>query len=295
MWVFERGEFVKAAAVEQYQSRMREIQDSFGKRQIVITKPISEFPELFVRVPDEWPCVKLAPLYDVHFGNELHASTTFLRHVEWLKNEPNVLTWNGGDLIENAIIGSPGIYNQRKIPQEQHDAAVEIVAPFQHKMLFAIPGNHEARTSSHAGFDIARNFADDLNIPYFSDYAFVTIKWRNNNFRICAHHGSGGSATPGAQRNAARKDMPWVSADMYWTGHLHQPIVDLAYRSDFDQASGQMVTRQSFVIISPSYLKYFHGYAAAKRLMPGVIGLTAVELQEDGTMKAELHAKGMRL
>jgi hypothetical protein len=82
---------------------------------------------------------------------------------------------------------------------------------------------------------------------------------------------------------------------MYWTGHLHQPIVDLVYRSDFDQKAGNMVTRQSFVIISPSYLQYFKGYGAAKRLSPGVVGLTVVTLNEDGMMSAELHAKGKRL
>lgn len=280
----------------EYVSRLQDIQLTFKDKIVLVEKPESEFPELFVTVPDDWPYVKLAPLYDVHYGNALHASTTFLRHIDWLEKEPYVLTWNGGDLVENAIIGSPGIFGQKFFTQEQHDGAVELIAPFQHKMMFAIPGNHEARTMRQAGFDIARQFANDLQIPYFEDYAFVTIRWRGNNFRVCAHHGTGASQTPGAQRNAARKDMPWVSgADIFWTGHLHQPIVDLAYRSDFNQETGEMVTRQSFVIISPSYLQYFKGYGAAKRLTPGVTGLTVVTLHEDGRMDALLHAKGKRL
>jgi hypothetical protein len=162
-------------------------------------------------------------------------------------------------------------------------------------MLFAIPGNHEARTMNSAGFDIARQFATDLQIPYFSDYCFCTIRWRGNNFRICAHHGTGAAQTAGGQRNAARKDMPWTAADIYWTGHLHQPIVDLVYRTDHNQATGSMVTRQSLVIISPSYVQYFGCYAAAKRLSPGVIGLIPVTLQDDGRIDATIHAKGERL
>lgn len=280
----------------EYVSRLAIIQSTFKRREVVVEKPKSEFPELFVTVPDEWPHIKLAPLYDVHYGNELHASTTFIRHMDWIEREPHVLVWNGGDLIENAIIGSPGIFNQRKISHEQQDGVLEIVAPFQHKMLFAIPGNHEARTARQTGFDIARSFADDLQIPYFGDYCFCTIKWRGNSFRICAHHGTGAAQTPGGQRNAARKDLPWVGgADLFWTGHLHQPMVDLVYRSDYDQGSGEMVTRQAFAIISPSYLQYFGGYGAQKRLSPGVIGLTAVTLEEDGKMIATLHAKGRRL
>jgi hypothetical protein len=279
----------------EYVSRLEAIQSTFKRREVSIVQPKSEFPELFVTVPDEWPEVKLAPLYDVHYGNALHASTTFLRHADWLANEPHVLTFNGGDLVENAIIGSPGIFGQKFFTQEQHDGAVELVAPFQHKMLFAIPGNHEARTFRQAGFDIASQFATDLQIPYSPDYMFLTVRWRGNKFRIVAHHGTGAAQTAGAQRNAARKDMPWTSADIYWTGHLHQPMVDLIYRTDHDQKTGEMFTRQSLVIISPSYLQYFKGYGAAKRLSPGVIGLTSVTLHEDGRMDAEVHAKGRRL
>ena len=281
----------------EYVSRLAALQSTFKPREVSIVKPESEFPELFVTVPDSWPYVKLAPLYDVHYGNALHASTTFLRHIDWLANdEPYVLTWNGGDLVENAIIGSPGIFGQKFFTQEQHDGAVELVAPFQHKLLFAIPGNHEARTMRVAGFDIARQFATDLQVPFFDDYAFVTIRWRGNNFRLCVHHGTGAAQTPGGQINAARKDLPWVGgADIFWTGHLHQPKVDLVFRSDFNQETGQMVTRQSFVIISPSYLGYFKGYGAAKRLSPGVIGLTVVTLNEDGRMECLQHAKGHRL
>jgi len=280
----------------EYVSRLAVLQSQFKKREVLVEKPDSEFPELFVTIPDEWPHVKLAPLYDVHFGHHLHASTTFLRHIDWLEKEPYTLVWNGGDLIENSIIGSPGIFSQKIIPQEQQDGAVEIVAPFQHKLLFSIPGNHEARTMRQTGFDLAKQFAENLQVPYFPDYCFCTIRWRGNRFRICAHHGTGAAQTPGGQRNAARKDLPWVGgADLFWTGHLHQPMVDLIYRSDFDQETGEMVTRQSFAIISPSYLQYFGGYGAAKRLSPGVIGLVPVTLQEDGRMDATLHAKGKRL
>lgn len=262
---------------------------------VLIERPKSSYPELIVTVPDDWPYVQLAPLYDVHFGHRLHVSDQFLRHVDWLSDQPYVLGWNGGDLIENAVVGSPGIFDQKKVPQDQFDAALEVVYPFRDKLIFAIPGNHEARTARVSGIDIARIFADKLGIPYFSDYCFATIKWRGNNFRICAHHGTGAAQTPGGQRNAARKDMPWVEADLYWTGHLHQPMADLVARFDFDQKTNLMVPRDSLVIISPSYLGYFGGYGAAKRLAPGVTGLIAATLQEDGRIDVEIHAHGRRL
>ena len=89
--------------------------------------------------------------------------------------------------------------------------------------------------------------------------------------------------------------MPWVGADLYWSGHLHQPIADVVYRADYDQNTDRMVSRSSIVIISPSYLRYFGGYGAAKRLGPGSLGITVAELQSNGNIQVMMHAKGTRL
>ena len=278
-----------------YQSRIDVIQRTFKKRQFVVEVPESEFPEIIITVPDSWPIIKLAPWYDVHKGHALHAGKLFDKHFGWLLKEPYVVSWNGGDFIENVVEGSPGMWSQRSYPGEQFDEACKSLAPIQHKLAFAIPGNHEARTMRVAGFDIAKHLADDLKVPYFSDYCFATIRWRGQRFRICAHHGTGAAATAGGQRNAARKDMPWVGADLYWTGHLHQPIADVVYRADFDQKTDRMVSRSSIVIISPSYLRYFGGYGAQKRLAPGALGLTVATLMPNGNIITEVHAKGRRL
>ena len=82
---------------------------------------------------------------------------------------------------------------------------------------------------------------------------------------------------------------------MYWTGHLHQPIVDVVYRAEYNQQTDRMITRSSVVIISPSYVKFFGGYAASKRLAPGALGITVAELQASGNIEVSVHAKGTRL
>ena len=266
-----------------------------AKSKLIIERPESEFPELIVTVPDKWPHIKLAPLYDVHIGHRLHASPLFKRHLSWLASEPCVLSFNGGDLFENVVEGSPGQWSQENIPDDQFAEARKVLEPVLHKMLFAIPGNHEARTFRVAGFDIARELAERCGLNYFPDYCFCTIRWRGLKFRLCAHHGTGAAASPGGQRNAARKDMPWVGADLYWTGHLHQPIADVVYRADFNQDTDRMVKRSSVVIISPSYLRYFGGYGAAKRLSPGELGLTVAELQANGNIRVMADANGARI
>lgn len=278
-----------------YESRIEQIQKTFAKRAFKLYKPESDFPELIVTIPDDWPHVKLAPWYDVHRGHTLHADSMFKRHKAWFIRDPYVIGFNGGDFIENAVEGSPGIFSQREYPGEQFDHAAEEIAPMQHKLMFAIPGNHEARTMRVAGFDIAKQLASDLKLPYFPDYCFCTIRWRGMKFRIVAHHGTGAAATAGGQRNAGRKDMPWVGADIYWTGHLHQPLADPVFRVDYDQKTDRMVSRGSFMIISPSYLEYFGGYAAAKRLGPGTLGLTVATLKADGDIEVTSRSKGARL
>jgi hypothetical protein len=278
-------------------TEVEKIQKTYKKRLVRMEKPESEFPELIVTVPDSWKQIQLAPLFDVHIGSGEHDSPLFTKHMEWLAKTPNVLTFNGGDLFENATKDSPGgsVTAQKKSPEEQIIDATRIVAPIQHKMLFSLPGNHEDRTFNGAGMDSAHRLANDLRLPYFLDYCFCTIKWRGNNFRLLAHHGSGAATTPGAQRNAARKDMPWGKFDIFWTGHLHQPMADVVYQTDFDQTTGRMIERSAIVMISPSYVKYFGGYAAKKRLAPGMRGLGIVTLQEDGRMDVSLHARGTRL
>jgi hypothetical protein len=236
-----------------------------AKSKVKIERPESEFPELIVTVPDQWPHVKLVPFYDVHHGHALHAASLFKKHRKWFMEEKYAIGWNGGDFFENVVEGSPGIYSQDRTPNIQFKESAAILEEMREKLLFAIPGNHEARTM------------------------------RGMKFRINAHHGTGAAASPGGQRNAARKDMPWVGADLYWTGHLHQPIADVVYRADYDQQTDRMVSRSSVVIISPSYLRYFGGYGAAKRLGPGSLGITPAILRPDGQIEVTVSAKGTRL
>src|SRR5258706_2467659 len=95
-------------------------------REVQIERPESDFPELIVTVPDSWPSITWAPLYDVHIGSRHHDAPLFARHLKWLRNTPHVITWGGGDLIENASklsIGA-GVYEQDFNPQHQSVVAM---------------------------------------------------------------------------------------------------------------------------------------------------------------------------
>jgi hypothetical protein len=279
----------------EYTTDLEAIQATFQKRCYKRYKPVSEFPELFITVPDEFETIQLAPLYDCHIGSKEHDAALFAKHLDWLAETPNVLTWNGGDMYENITPGKIKFGYTPLSPEEQILRATEVLARVQHKILFALPGNHEDRTNQESGMSGGARLADNLHVPYFPDYCFCTIKWRGNNFRILAHHGAGGAQTAGAQRNSARKELTWAKPDILWTGHLHQPMVDTVFVTDVDQKTGRTFERGILVIISPSYLKYFGGYAALKRMGPGIRGLSVAILNDDGRIDANVHARGRRL
>lgn len=272
---------------------LEEIQLSFKPREFESIVVPGTFPFLRVRVPDEWPYIDLVALFDVHIGNPLHDEELRKRHFSWLADQKYVIGFNGGDLFENIVDLKMG--HTRKDNTEQYYESIEAVAPFQHKLMFSIPGNHEARTYARTHIDIARILADNLRVPYFPDYAFVSIEWRGNRFKLAAHHGTGTARTAGAQRMAARQDLPWMHPDIMWTGHLHQPLNDYVEFADVDQRTGDMFWRTGVVLISPSYLHYFGGYAASRRLGPGPRGLVACTLHFDGRIDVTSHARGKRL
>lgn len=278
-----------------YLTELEGIQSTFRSREFKRYKPTSEYPELFITLPDDFDTIELAPLYDVHVGSREQDEALLDKHLVWIADTPNVFTWNGGDAFENITPHDGKMGHTTLSPEEQLLKVTEKFAKVQHKMLFSIPGNHEDRTGKNAGMSSARVLANNLKVPYFGDYCFCTIKWRENNFRILAHHGAGGAQTAGAQRNSARKELTWAKPDMLWTGHLHQPMVDTVLITDVDQKTGRVFERSIMVIISPSYLKYFGGYAAKMRLAPGPRGLTVAILTPNGTIEANVHARGRRL
>lgn len=276
-------------------SELEDIQSTFKKRAFKIRQPKSEFPEIDIILPDNLDTIELAPLYDVHIGSREHDAELFERHLKWIAETPNVFTWNGGDAFENKTPHEGKMGHDTMSPEEQLLEVTKKFGKVQHKMLFSIPGNHEDRTFKQSGMSGSKRLADNLKVPYFSDYCFANLKWKGNVFRLLAHHGSGGAQTPGAQRNAARKELTWTKVDLLWTGHLHNPISDVVYITDVDQKTGLRYERSCVVLISPSYVKYFGGYAAHNRMSPGIRGLSAVILNPDGRIDVSIHARGKRL
>lgn len=122
--------------------------------------PTTGRPEMIADIPDDWPYIDLAPLYDCHIGSGDQDEVKFLRHLQWLRDSPYTLTWNGGDMVDNATVNSVADPNDSTLSvNEQYDHALELMTEIRHKMLFAITGNHEGRTARLSSLDMGRLFA----------------------------------------------------------------------------------------------------------------------------------------
>ncbi len=256
----------------------------------------SEFPEALIRIPDDWSSVVLAPLYDAHVGSKHHDGALFQEHLAWIAGTPNVLSWSGGDLLENASKVSPGsgVYEQIP-PHEQIKHALAHVATVRHKLIALLAGNHEDRLLQ-LGVDVSEWLAQVLGVPYFPGYAMLRLLWRGQALNVFAHHGAGSAQTAGAQMLNIRRELPWAHGfDLYWFGHLHRSLHAKEMRVMHDPETNRVVAREAYVIMSPSYLKSFGGsYAERKRLAPTTRGMVIVEWQPSGRLDLQEHAAGKR-
>ena len=117
-------------------------------------------PYMMVQLPDFKGTVQLALLFDVHYGHSAHKRQKLLSYIQWIKDNPNVYAVIGGDLMENAIDDGRGMtYDQDKQPRTQFEDMVHLLAPIAHKILLAIPGNHEERTYKKTGFEVMEALA----------------------------------------------------------------------------------------------------------------------------------------
>ena len=67
----------------EWQSEISAIQETFRPQTFKRYKPISDFPELDITIPDSVESPELAPLFDVHCGSPQQDEPLLDRHLAW--------------------------------------------------------------------------------------------------------------------------------------------------------------------------------------------------------------------
>lgn len=283
-------------------------QDACGrKRDWAIRYQPDLQPYIQIQFPNDLTSkrIKIVPLSDVHYGARACSEERFKRYIDYIARSPDVYTFLNGDLMENAIDGAIGgaAYESKLMPAEQiwgrkDDAAVgliELLRPIAHKILWALPGNHEWRTWKKCNIDPLRIICDKLGIPYFDEPIFIDVFAWGHKFTIHCQHGSSGGQTKGGKLNAASKPGEYQEAiDFLVMGHVHDSMANpedrivrvREYDDDGNLTGFRLEMRQVHVVICPSFHGFFGTYGARAGYSPGSWGSVALTLYHDGNCRA---------
>lgn len=259
-------------------------------------------PYILVQFPQKLPFkrMKVVPISDVHYGAKSHHKDKFVRYLEWIEHTDEVFAFLNGDITENAIEGSIGsaIYESILNPSEQiwgspskgEPGMIDLLRPIAHKILWAQPGNHEAR-SRKCDIDPLRMICYALNIPYFSEPVLADLLAWGHRFKFYSQHGRSGSGTKGGKINAAARPAEWQEPlHFIIAGHVHDSMATSENRivrvRKYDGA-GHVIERKlaehvEYIVICPSFYKYFGSYGARFAYEPGSQGMVTCLLYADG-------------
>ena len=242
--------------------------------------------------------ITVIPVADGHIGSEECMQERFERFIQSVAATPNVYLTLGGDLIDNGVKNSvTNVYRQTMRPFEQKRLLANILAPVRDRILCAVPGNHERRSSSGKSgvdddpmYDVMAKL--DLEDVYRENIAILKIQMgvpttsggaRNNGayrpvYHIVVTHGAGGGYLPGASINRGQRyGYIFDGMDVLVLGHTHQPNL-AKYRKIQIDSFNNKVTMQDFkVVIATSWLEY-SGYPVQKMLYPAAFAEQTLQL-----------------
>ena len=223
--------------------------------------------------------ITIIPISDVHLGARECMEQEFIRFIDSIKDKPNVFLILGGDLISNGLKNSlTNVYEELYRPMEQKRMMAKILAPVAHKIIAAVSGNHERRSSRDCDDDVTYDILAkiDREEVYRENMAFVKLQFgdqkadgeRNPTYTIVVTHGAGGGGlTSGAVLKGERFGYAVDGMDALIMGHTHKPFTTVPGKILIDSRNNKVSIKPFKVINMTSWLEYA-GYSMQKMLLP---------------------------
>lgn len=242
--------------------------------------------------------VTIIPVSDVHLGAAECMEKEFMEFVKMVKDSEHVYITLGGDLLNNATKSSvSNIYDEVYRPSTAKRMMANILEPIRDRILCAVGGNHERRSSRDVDDDITYDIMTKLDIEdlYRENIAFLKLQLGVAETRsggvnagkcrptycIAVTHGSGGGVLTGAGVNRnERFGYAIDGVDALIVGHTHKPYTTQPGKVVVDPRNNQISVKPFKVISSTSWLS-FGGYAAQKMLLPSTHCLQKLQLSGD--------------
>lgn len=224
--------------------------------------------------------ITIVPVSDVHLGAIEHNKKQWESFCQSLKDTPDTYIILGGDLINNSTrcsVANP--FDEILRPREQKIRMVENLTPIKDRILCAVSGNHEARTTKDTDQDITYDIMSKLDLEdvYRENACFmkIGIGTRTNkpkqpvvSYNFCVTHGAGGGIYTGATVNRNERFGNIIDGlDCLIVGHTHKGTVTKPSKIVIDPQNNKVSMKSYTVISMVSWLNY-GGYAMKKMLLP---------------------------
>ena len=215
---------------------------------------------------------KLGLFSDIHWDSLDCDRPTLTQHFDYCLKDNRYILING-DFFDAILLkdmkravphNTDHRDNQLNVKLEE---AAHFLTPYKENILFMGRGNHEESVIKHNGLDLMQMLTALLNagekhqIKYGNYANFIRINWLNNNKRsvlhydIFAHHGAGGNAPVTKGMIDFSRLSKGVNADLIWTGHKHNSIVDYSDPIMYIDSFGNVILKNRQLIQTPSYQK----------------------------------------
>jgi len=229
--------------------------------------------------------ITVIPISDVHLGAAECMEQDWLEFLRMVEQTPGIYLTLGGDLLNNATKSSvSNVYDEVYRPSDAKRMMARMLEPVKDRILCAVGGNHERRSSKDVDDDITYDIMTKLDIEdrYRANVAFVKVQMgirkresgtrtsseQRPTYMLVVTHGAGGGALTGSAVNRnERFGYVLDGADALIVGHTHKPFTTQPGKIVIDTHNNQVAVRPFKVISSTSWLE-FGGYAAQKMLLP---------------------------
>ena len=214
--------------------------------------------------------LKAALFSDPHIDSPNFDQSTFEEHAHYCLEDQRYMLF-GGDLFDGIIRTDTKRAVNSLLERGDNqlniklDKAYELLKPYQNQILFFGRGNHEESILKYNGVDMLEVLAKMLNsgqkhqiivgnYANFIRFAFKDARGKSvAHYDIYQHHGMGGNApvTKGIiDWNRIGKS---VNADLIWTGHRHNAIIDASDPIMCVNQNGEVIIKNRQCIQTPSY------------------------------------------
>ena len=240
---------------------------------------ISDFHIIQKRFVDRSKDITIYPIADIHLGAAEHMESAWREfRTMILEDESSYLTL-GGDLLSNGIKSSvTNVYEEVMRPREAKKLMVEMLTPLKDRILYAVSGNHEHRSSKEVDDDIVYDIMCKMDIEdvYRENIAFLKVQFGvprargqdNPTYVIAVTHGNGGGIMSGGAVNRAERFAYALDGiDALIVGHTHKPFTTQPGKLKVDPHNN-IVSIKPFKILSCSSWLDYGGYAARANLLP---------------------------